>query len=197
MNMYTWICISNIHMNIYIHMWATWGMYIHMWDMTHAYIRDEFCIVRFSPPFFPREMCPTSDSFIRVTWLIHMWDMTHSFVCREVSFGNVLCVWLIHTCDVTHTCVRHDSYMCPTWLLSCVSRGLLYVYAYVRLHVYTYVTHNSLLIPRMNIHMRGLLYVYSYVRHESCIYMRNESHVYMHESYLVYMNNDLLMYVYE
>jgi len=92
--------------------------------------------------------------------------------------------------ELCRTC---REYMCPTWLMSYVSRGLLYVFTYVthnsllishmNIHVSDvthelcvassliciHMRHNLLLIPRMNIHIRGLLYVYSYVKHDSCM----------------------------
>ena len=41
-----------------------------------------------------------------------MCDMTHSYV-RHDSF---ICVtWLTHMFDMTHSYVRHDSFMCATW----------------------------------------------------------------------------------
>jgi len=47
--------------------------------------------------------------------LIHMWDMTHSYV-RHDSF---ICeTWLIHMWDMTHSYVRHDSFICETWLMT-------------------------------------------------------------------------------
>jgi len=40
--------------------------------------------------------------------------MTHSYV-RHDSF---ICVtWLIHMCDMTHSYVWHDSFICVTWLI--------------------------------------------------------------------------------
>jgi len=44
-----------------------------------------------------------------------MWDVTHSFV-RHDPF---LCpTWLVTMWDVTHSCVGHDSFLCGTWLVT-------------------------------------------------------------------------------
>ena len=47
-----------------------------------------------------------------------MCDMTHLYV-RHDSF---ICVtWLIHRCGMTHSHVRQDSFLCVTWLIICVT----------------------------------------------------------------------------
>ena len=61
-----------------------------------------------------------------------MWDMTHSYV-RHDSF--ICATWLIHMCDMTHSYVRHDWFIWVTRL--------------IHIHVYTYsysYAHRKLLI---------------------------------------------------
>jgi len=47
------------------------------------------------------------------TRLIHVWDMTHSCV-RHDSF---MCETWLHMCYMTNSCVWHNSFMCETWLV--------------------------------------------------------------------------------
>jgi len=68
-----------------------------------------------------RDMTPhRRDSFMCVTclsalykcvWLIHIFK-TH---VRHDSF--VCTTWLIYMCDMTHSSVWHDSFICVTWLI--------------------------------------------------------------------------------
>ena len=45
---------------------------------------------------------------------MHMCDMTSSYV-RHDSF--ICATWLIHMCDMTHSYLWHDSFICATWLI--------------------------------------------------------------------------------
>ena len=103
-------------------MCATW--LIHVSDMTHS--------------------CERHDSFMCATWLIHecdisqgrelvfksLWVMSHIWMSHvthvivsdmtqsRVRHDSFMCAtWLIYVCDMTHSCKRHDSFMCATWLI--------------------------------------------------------------------------------
>jgi len=129
---------SCYYLEVIVHTCVTW--LIHTCDMIHWYVWHDLQSV-------------WHDSFICETWLIHMWDMTHSYVrhdsficvtrltksCHKwvmsrtqmshVSYTNecdttykvetwLLCVW-----DMTHLCVRHDSFVCETWLICDLQSG--------------------------------------------------------------------------
>jgi len=74
------------------------------------------------------------DSFICVSWLVHMCATTRhnkssamqldelAFWKREKAssewcYSFIRVPWLIHTCDMTYSYVRHDSFICLTWLI--------------------------------------------------------------------------------
>ena len=115
-------------------MCATW--LVHHWDMTHSCVRHDSFII---------------ETWLNETWLIHVCDMTraslllaiHCSLSNHVSFmshsclisftvrcasaimthsyvrhDSFICVtWLIHMCDMTHSYVRHDSFILATWLI--------------------------------------------------------------------------------
>jgi len=61
-----------------------------------------------------------------------------SILGRIQNMQNV--TWLIHMCDMTHSQVRHDSFMCMTWLV-CMTR---FYPEYVQCNIaHTYVWHDS------------------------------------------------------
>jgi len=64
----------------------------------------------------------SSDRQIHVTWLVHMCDMTHSSVLWLISCE----MWLIDHdsrtgCQKENRYVRHDSFICVTWLILCAT----------------------------------------------------------------------------
>jgi len=86
-------------------------------DMTHT------CLASCEEEHIHACMC--HDSLIYVPWLIHTCDMTHTCLasCEEESVDAKrslfmhIAPWLIRTCAMTHSYVRHDSFVCVTWLL--------------------------------------------------------------------------------
>jgi len=76
--------------------------------------------------------------------------MTHSYV-RHDSF--ICATWLIHTCDMTHSYVRHDSFIClPSLIHMCDM-------------THSYVRHDSFICVPWLIHMFAM--THSYVWHDS------------------------------
>ena len=104
---------------------VTWR--IHLCAMTQLYIRwDSYVVWPTNTWNSLMHSYEWHDSFICATWIIQMCDMTHSLfvpsVCAAAtrfhnSFVFVTClIHAYHICDLTHAYVRHDSFICATWL---------------------------------------------------------------------------------
>jgi len=121
--------------------WEAW--LIHTCKMTHSYVPYELFIFA----TWLIHMCEISHSYVQydsfkcATFLIHTYRHIFINICRVMSHGiwyglQVRCVthwmcntthsymrhdsficatWLIHMCDMTHSYVRHDSFICATW----------------------------------------------------------------------------------
>jgi len=89
----------------------TWR--IHVRGMTHAYVIGTG----------QSQMLYVCLYACCITWLIHMWDMTH-LMC-DMTHSYVIGTgrsqtWHLNVCllyCMTHSYVRHDSFICETWLI--------------------------------------------------------------------------------
>jgi len=87
-HVYTHICATMAHMRAMTSCNTAWRIYIHMCDMTHI------CDMT---------GCDT-------TWRIHthMCNMTHQYLWHDELRHHMTCI---------HTYVRHDSWICVTWII--------------------------------------------------------------------------------
>jgi len=126
---------------------------------------------------------------ICVPWrLVHMCDMTHSYV-RHDSF---ICVtWLIHMCDMTRSYMWHVSFICATWLVHTCDMS------------HSYVRHDSFICVTWLIHMCDMTRFAYYATagakvalqhtNESCrTYAYGMSHIWM--SHVTHMNESCHTY---
>jgi len=121
----------HIHKGVMAHIWMSHGTHIKSWCICTWLIH------------VTRMAYVWHDSLMGVTWLIRMWDMMHlyvrhdsfTFVCvcvckcicigwrllyaktpLDVRHDPFICeTWLLHTWDMTHSYVRHDSFIRETW----------------------------------------------------------------------------------
>jgi len=106
---------------------------IHVCDMNHWYLSHDMCDVKHW--FMRREsfICATSlvrmrhmtsscmwhASFMYVTWLILTCCMIHWYMWHgSPPLWHIHNAPPVHTSDMTHFYVRHDSFLCATWLIS-------------------------------------------------------------------------------
>jgi len=62
---------------------------------------------------------------VSATWLFHTWDLTRPYVRHDSlrlgmlpSSMVLITRFLLCECDMTHSCVKHDSFLCETWLIA-------------------------------------------------------------------------------
>jgi len=95
----------------------------HTYDERNVTVMDESCHIyeRVMSHIRTSHITHTNESCHTYEWVTNgsdMWrekcNMTHPYV-RHDSF--VCVTWIIHMCDMTHTYVWHDSFVCVTWLI--------------------------------------------------------------------------------
>ena len=105
--------------------------------------------------------------------------MTHSYG-PDVWVWNLLCGWRdscmgvtqhIHLCDTTLSCVWHDSFICATWLTSCLLRAK--VLHYNTQHTATHV-HTATHLPIS--YLSKVLYCYRLQQHRHCNRLQQHRH---------------------
>ena len=131
-----------------LHMWDMTRSYVRhdsficetwllrMWDMTLAHVQIAIQIICGTWLLHVWDMTPSClrhDCSTCETWLLHMWDMTPS--CVENMTPSCVrhrsCIYANcnsdHLWDITLLYVKHDSFMCGTWLIHMCDMALAHM----------------------------------------------------------------------
>jgi len=117
------VCHDSFIFAAWLSMWDKWCLVIcatrriHTCDMTHRHVRH--------------------DSFIRATWLVDWCILLCLYVWHDSTRARSAAKLSVrhdspqsYLCDMTHSCVRHDSFVCATWLIHVCDMSCLYVWHY-------------------------------------------------------------------
>ena len=96
---------------------ARWAQDTHMHTHTHTHTHTQY-----THQTHTHKHTRTQDTrvliLVYVKWRIHVCDMPHSY---EVHDAFIHCEWHNSVIRVTLASVQHDSFICLTWLIQCVT----------------------------------------------------------------------------
>ena len=155
------------HMSYVTHIWVRHFTHIWMRQVTHIWMShfthiNESCHTRHAPKKNKWVMSRTSRTSIRLLiFTPAQHGSTHAHIRGIAVFWRHFleiphCVtWLIHVWDMTHLCAGHDSFICGTSSLMCVTTSLRFYF----------VGHGSFMGATWLIH--GWDMTHSWVGHDS------------------------------